>query len=301
MRNAPDSEMPGEDRCQISSTGVLPADSRVEPISDLGMSSVGAVDILQRFLAQEMQSRVQTDFAQPARVSMLGELTASIAHEVTQPLSAIAASAEAGLRWLGLPEPDLAEVREMTKNIVADARRAAEIIARIRAMAARQSPEQAVMGLSDVIGEALMFLRHEFQLRGVTVSHHLCPGSPKVLGDRTQLQQVIVNLAVNSMQAMAQAEGMEGMTRNITIQTDMTDPATVRCTVADSGPGIKLEHLSQLFERFFTTKQEGMGVGLPICRSIIEAHGGRISADNDSAEGGARLSFTLPAVNKSTC
>jgi signal transduction histidine kinase len=126
----------------------------------------------------------------------------------------------------------------------------------------------------------------------VTVAHHSAPGAPQVLGDRTQLQQVIVNLVVNSMQAMAQTESPR---RKITIRTVAPDPATLRCTVEDCGPGIKPEDLTRLFESFFTTKADGMGMGLPICRSIIEAHGGRISADNEGVDGGARFSLTLPA------
>jgi PAS domain S-box-containing protein len=272
---------------------VLFTASRVESTGDLGISLVGIVDISQRIRAQEMLNRVQADFAHAARVSVLGELTASIAHEVNQPLAAIAANGEAGLRWLGRPEPDIPELRELTESIVADARRAAEIIARIRGMAARNAPEQTLLSLDDVIREALLFLRHEVQARSVAVLHHVAPDAPHVLGDRTQLQQVIVNLAVNSMQAMTQTKSTK---RQITIRTVLADPATLRCIVEDTGPGIKPEHFEQLFESFFTTKQGGMGIGLPICRSIIEAHGGRVTADNDGAEGGARFSFTLPAA-----
>jgi PAS domain S-box-containing protein len=259
-------------------------------------SLVGFVEITDRVRAQEMLSRVQADFAHAARVSMLGELTASIAHEVNQPLAAIAASGQAGLRWLGRPAPDLAEVRELTTRIVADAGRAADIIARVRSMAARKVPEQALCSLDDVIREALLFLRHEVQSRAVGIAHHPAPTAPQVLGDRTQLQQVIVNLAMNSMQAMAD---VGHPTRKIIVRTTVPYPGTVHCSVEDSGPGISPRHLPRLFESFFTTKEGGMGMGLPICRSIIEAHGGRITADNDSAEGGARFSFTLPAAARS--
>ena len=256
----------------------------------------GAEDIFQQVRALEVRSRAQTDFAHAARVTMLGELTASIAHEVNQPLSAIAIAADATLRWLDRPEPDLAQARQMIRSIVADARRACDLIASIRAMAAKAPPDQTVIALDDVICEALAFLRHDLQARGVFVSKHLVPGaSTRVLGNRTQLQQVIVNLVLNSMQAMIHAEGR---TRKITIRTDISDPAFVCCTVVDSGPGINPLHLAQLFETFFTTKLGGMGMGLAICRFIIEAHGGRVTADNDSAEGGARLSFTLPAAKQ---
>ena len=253
----------------------------------------GAGDIIHQVRALELQSRAQADFAHAARVAMLGELTASIAHEVSQPLSAIAIAADASLRWLDRPEPEVAEVRQLTKSILSDARRACDLVASIRAMATKRQPEQMVIALDEVICEALAFLRHDLQTRRVTLSKHLAPGVPRVFGNRTQLQQVIVNLIVNSMQAMAQAEGK---TQKIIIRTAMSDSASVCCTVVDSGPGIKPEHFAQLFQSFFTTKPGGMGMGLAICRFIVEAHSGHISADNDSVEGGACVSFTLPAV-----
>jgi PAS domain S-box-containing protein len=265
-----------------------------ESLSRLGISLNGFLDTSDRVRAQEMLQRVQADFAHAARVSMLGELTASIAHEVNQPLAAIATNGEAGLRWLNRPVPDVAEVRELTKRVVSDARRAADIIARIRSMALRRAPEQALLSLDEVVREALLFLRHEIQSRAVTVLHHPAPAAPKVLGDRTQLQQVIANLAVNAMQALAQAGTADG---RIVIRTVVADAGTLRCTVEDNGPGISTDHLGRLFESFFTTKESGMGMGLPICRSIIEAHGGLIMADNEAANGGARFSFTLPAAN----
>ena len=238
---------------------------------------VGVIDLTKQVRAEEELQRLRADFAHAARISMLGELTASIAHEVNQPLAAIAAGGEASLRWLARPTPDVDEVRELTKRVVADARRASDIIARIRAMATRRAPEQTLLSLDDVIREALLFLRHEVQSRGVAVSHFPALGPQKVLADRTQLQQVIVNLAVNAMQAMAQAGSTN---RNISIRTVAHDPATLRCSVEDSGPGIEPQHVARLFDSFFTTKDGGMGMGLRICRSVIEAHGGRIAADN---------------------
>jgi C4-dicarboxylate-specific signal transduction histidine kinase len=236
--------------------------------------------------------RVQAEFAHAARLSMLGELTASIAHEVNQPLTGIVTTGQVGLRLLNGPEPDLAEMRELTKSVVDDALRAADIIVRVRAMATRQAPEQTLLSLDEAIREALTFLRHEVQSHGLTVTHHTSHATPKVLADRTQIQQVIVNLTVNAIQAMAHAERPQ---RTLVIRTTLSDPHTLCCTFEDSGPGIKPEHLDFLFDSFFTTKDAGMGLGLPLCRSIIEAHGGHIRADNDSACGGARFSFTLPA------
>jgi C4-dicarboxylate-specific signal transduction histidine kinase len=271
---------------------VLMTATRPGLVTDPAMSLMGIIDITERVRAQEMLHRVQADFAHAARVTMLGELTASIAHEVNQPLAAIAINSEVALRSLNGSEPDLAEVRELAKRVVNDARRAAEIIARVRTMAMRQSPEQTLLLIDEVIREALLFLRHEVQSHGLLVTHHSNPAAPKIFGDRTQLQQVFVNLTVNAIQATAQ---METNGRTLDIRTTLTDPHTLCCTFEDSGPGIKPEHLDHLFDSFFTTRDAGMGLGLPISRSIIEAHGGYIRADNESAYGGARFSFTLPA------
>jgi PAS domain S-box-containing protein len=271
---------------------VLVTATRPELATDPDVSLMGMIDITERVRAQELLQRVQTDFAHAARVSMLGELTASIAHEVNQPLTAITINGEVGLRLLNGPEPDRAQMRELIKRVVNDARRAADIIARVRKMAARQAPEQKILSVDDVICEALLFLGHEIQSHGLMVMHHPNPAAPKVLGDYTQLQQVFVNLAVNAMQAMAP---MDTTRRVLVIRTKVSDPHTVCCTVEDSGPGIESEYLDHLFDSFFTTKDAGMGLGLAISRSIIEAHGGYLRADNESAYGGARFSFTLPA------
>ncbi|MEA2877779.1 MAG: hypothetical protein QOF14_2975 [Hyphomicrobiales bacterium] len=261
-------------------------------ITDPDMSLIGIIDITERVRGREMLQRVQADFAHAARVSMLGELTASIAHEVNQPLAAIATNGEVGLRLLNRSVPDLAELRELTQCVVDDARRAADVIVRVRAMATRRAPERALISLDEVIREALLFLRHEVQSHALMVTHHPNLAAPKVLADRTQLQQVIVNLTVNAIQAMAQAETPQ---RTLVIRTTFADPRILCCTLEDSGPGIKPEHFDHLFDSFFTTKDAGMGLGLPMSRSIIEAHGGCIRADNGSAYGGARFSFTLPA------
>jgi PAS domain S-box-containing protein len=271
---------------------VLLTSTRPGLITDPDMSLIGIINITEGVRGREMLQRVQADFAHAARMSLLGELTASIAHEVNQPLAGIALHGQGSLRQLNRSEPDLAKLRELIKRVVDDARRAADVIARVRAMATRQAPEQALISVDEVIHEALLFLRHEVQSQGLMVTHHPNLAAPKVLADRTQLQQVIVNLTVNAIQAMAQAEAPQRM---LVIRTTLSDPRTLCCTLEDSGPGIKPEHLDHLFDSFFTTKDAGMGLGLPISRSIIEAHGGYIRADNGSACGGARFSFTLPA------
>jgi C4-dicarboxylate-specific signal transduction histidine kinase len=263
--------------------------------TEAGITLAGLVPLTELVRTQETLEKLQIEFAHAARVSTLGELTASIAHELNQPLGAIAINSQASLRWLDRPEGELEEVRALTQRSLADARRAADIIARVRAMAARRAPERIEISLHDAVLEALQFLRHEVEWRGITVSHLFASQAPRVLADKTSLHQLIVNLAVNAMQAMAQVGAAE---RRITIRTMSPDRATVRCCVEDSGPGIAPEHLPHLFDSFFTTKEGGMGMGLSICRSIIESHGGRIEADNGSIHGGARFSFTLPIASE---
>jgi PAS domain S-box-containing protein len=254
------------------------------------MSIVGIVDVTERVRAQEMLQQVQAEFAHAARISVLGELAASIAHEVNQPLAAIRTNSETGLRWLDRAEPNIGKARELMQRNVDDARRAADIITRIRTMAAGRRPQQTGLPLHEVIEESIVFLRNELQSKGVSISLDLAPALPQVTGDRIQLQQVIVNLAINAVQAMAQSAAPR---RTLFIRTGLSD-AGVSCTVEDSGPGIDPPHLNRLFDSFFTTKDAGMGMGLPVSRSIIEAHGGQLRADNNSTLGGARFSFVLP-------
>lgn len=257
-----------------------------------GKLLIGVIDISERVQAQAMLRQVQAEFAHAARVSMLGELTASIAHEVNQPLAAIATNASAGLRWLNRPEPDVDEVRALTQRIIADAQRAADIISRVRAMAGHKAPESAPISINSVVEEAMLFLAHELQSHSVALKLTLAKDLPPVLADRIQLQQVVVNLAVNAVQAMAQTPVSQ---RSVTLRTSFHD-GRVHVAVEDSGPGIDAAHQQHLFESFFTTKSNGMGMGLPICRSILETYGGAISASNVES-GGAVFSFTLPAAH----
>lgn len=271
---------------------VLFITARVGPIDDFEISLVGTIDISERIRAQNTLRKLQAEFAHAARVSILGELTASIAHEINQPLAAISTHGSAGLRWLNRPAPDLAEVQLSIQGMVASAARASDIVARVRTMAAGKLTERSRLCLDDVIAEALVFLRHESQSRGVSIAHHKDPSAVAVFGDRVQLQQVVVNLAMNAMQAMEDAQCAN---RTITIRTTQS-PGMVHCSLVDSGPGIKPEHLDRLFESFFTTKKDGMGMGLPICKSILEAHGGKITAANDDGREGARFSFSLASA-----
>jgi PAS domain S-box-containing protein len=255
------------------------------------ISLVGLIDVSDRVKAQEMLARVQAEMAHAARVSVLGELTASIAHEVSQPLTAIETNTEASRLWLERTPPNLEEIRELSAQTAAEVQRAADIIHRIRSMALRASPEHTSIEANTVITEAMLFLRHELQRNEVDSSLQLGSDLPNIFGDRVQLQQVIVNLVVNAMQAMTQAASRP---REVAIQTSVAAEGVVLITVEDTGPGIADEALERLFESFFTTKTTGMGMGLPICRSIIEAHGGSITAENRSDRPGARFVIHLP-------
>ena len=238
----------------------------------------------------EALAKARSELAHVIRVTSLGVLTASIAHEVNQPLAAIATNGESSLRWLTRDEPEIEKIRLLTKRIVADARRGSEIIGRIRDMTSQRAPEQKLLSIDDVINESLSFLHHELQEHGIIVSLDLTRELPQIVGDRTQLQQVIVNLTINAVQAMTQLAPTD---RRISVRTMLSDPETVCCSIEDSGPGIDQEHLPRLFDSFFTTKDTGMGLGLAICQSIVEAHGGSICASNDSSLGGARFGFDL--------
>jgi PAS domain S-box-containing protein len=257
------------------------------------ISVIQLIDVSDRVKAQEKLARVQAEIAHAARVSVLGELTASIAHEVSQPLTAIESNTEASLLWLEWSPPNIGEVRELAARTATEVQRAADIIDRIRSMAIRATPEQRSVELNPIIEEALLFLRHELQRNHVSTSVQLSSEAPSVFGDRVQLQQVVVNLAVNAIQAMAVAESPA---RILTVRTAVTPGGDVQVEVEDSGPGIADDALGRLFESFFTTKATGMGIGLTICRSIIETHGGQISVDNRTDRSGARFTIRLPSL-----
>ena len=251
-----------------------------------------AMDITERVRAQEMLQQSQTNFAHAARIATLGELTASIAHEVNQPLAAIAASGEASLRWLSRDKPDLNEVQKLTSYVVADARRAAQIIVRVRSMASHRAPDRHQLALDEVIEQAFLFLRHEIDSHRVETVFEFEPGLPALSADRVQLQQVIVNLAVNAIQAMSHNVAP----RRLTVRTALMDSATLSVEIEDSGPGLAPADEENLFKSFFSTKPDGMGMGLPVCRSILEAHGGTIALVNRPGISGACFRFTLPTT-----
>jgi signal transduction histidine kinase len=257
-------------------------------VMERGTNIVGFVNITDRIAAQTKLEQLHTDFAHASRVSTLGELTASIAHEVNQPLTAIAIGGETALRWLSRSDPDLDEVRDLAERIVVDARRAAGIISRIGDMARNRAPQHALFSVNDVIKEAVAFLETELRLRNVTVYLNLDATAPMVLCDRIQIQQVIANLVINASQAMTDAR----TSRPSIWLTTRATASHVEIAVQDNGPGLPETGVDQLFQGFVSTKVGGLGIGLSICRTIIDAHGGTISGTN-SPEGGAKFEFTL--------
>ena len=260
--------------------------------SDAGSVLYGFIDITDSVRTREKLQEFQAELAHAARLSVLGELAASIAHEVQHPLAALATNGETGLRWLDRAEPNIAEATDAMRRLVANARRASEIISRIQGMASRQAPQQVSLALNEVIGEALQYVYHELQSKQIEVLLDPAPELPPVLADRIQLQQVIVNLIINGAQAMATVDDRP---RQLLIRSRQDEKGRVLVSVQDSGVGINLEHTNRLFEAFFTTKSNGMGMGLSICRSIIEGYGGRIWASNNSGPG-ATFQFSLPSI-----
>jgi PAS domain S-box-containing protein len=261
-------------------------------LSEFGVGLVGMIDIGGRLNAERRLQQMQTEFTHAARVATLGELTASIAHEVNQPLTAISVNAEASLRWLDRDPPDIDEARTLATRIVADARRAADVIARIRNMAVRRDPQRDQVDLGEVVQETINFLHREFQTQRIKLNMHLAQKLPPVLGDRTQLQQVVLNLVMNAMHAM---HDQRPDRRLLTVRVAQNGDH-VRVEVEDLGPGIPDQDRARLFNAFFTTKTDGLGLGLPICRSIIDQHEGEIDCEHLTS--GTRFVFSVPIAKQ---
>ncbi|HTU09967.1 MAG TPA: ATP-binding protein [Allosphingosinicella sp.] len=261
------------------------------PPERLDVSLLSFEDVTERLRTEVQLRQLQADYSRAARIATLGELASSIAHEVNQPLSAIAMNAETSLRWLSRDEPNLAKVDALNRRIADSARHASEIVQRIRNMAAKHAPERVPLALNAVVEEALLFVGHDLEARAITLSAAMAAALPDVPGDRVQLQQVIVNLLLNSVQALAQHG--DGGGRLIELRTEAEAGGGVRFVIRDNGPGIAAEDLDRVFDGFFTTKADGMGIGLAVCQSIIAAHGGTIVAANHP-DGGALFRFSLP-------
>jgi PAS domain S-box-containing protein len=255
-----------------------------------GADLIGAVMDVTAIRAAEAALRsARTELAHVMRVTSLGELTASIAHEVNQPLGAVVANAEACIGWLDREQPDLAEARAAIARIVSDGLRAGEVIRRVRALVKRAESEVTLLDINEVVIEAVAFLRHELERSGVSVRLDVGAEPIAVLADRIQLQQVLINLAMNAIEAM---QSITDRPRDLLIRSHR-DGTRAQVVVTDTGVGIPQEHIRRIFEAFFTTKSSGMGMGLSICRSIIEAHGGRIGVSSPE-RGGTTFELSMP-------
>jgi C4-dicarboxylate-specific signal transduction histidine kinase len=276
----------------------IPVEVTNTKISDRGQNLILSVvrDITERKRAEEERERLrrlEADLAHANRVNMLGELTTSIAHEVSQPLGAMVASAGACAHWLAANPPAMAEARVALDNIITDGKRAREVIARIRALSKRQVPRKDLLDLNRKIVEVLAFTEQELRSHDVVLETRLENTLPQVVGDRVQLQQVLLNLIVNAVEAMS---GVNDRRRELTIVSARV-PEGVVVEVRDSGIGLDPQRAERVFEAFYTTKPEGLGVGLSISRSIVEAHGGRLwAAPNES--NGMVFRFSLPVAEE---
>ena len=240
----------------------------------------------------EMESKVQERQAELARVSRMmtiGEVGVSVSHEVNQPLMAVVLHGDACLRWLAAEPPNLNEVRKSVDRIIEEGTRAGEIVQRIRALSTKGSTRREPVNLNELAGEVVSLLHQNLARAHVALTMHLADGLPAVAGDRVQLQQVIFNLVTNAIEAMA---GRADGPRNLHIRTNRKDADNVGLAVEDSGPGLPPGEPEQLFAAFFTTRKEGVGIGLSISRTIVEAHGGRLWATDSGA--GAVFQFELP-------
>jgi len=236
--------------------------------------------------------RMSVELARVSRVTVLGELAASIAHEINQPLAAIRANAAASLSWLGTRDPDMPKVRDALADIVTDAHRAGDVLQRIRQHATKTDPKMGHLDLNDVIQDVVALVRSEVHRHRASLRVALAAPLPPALGDRVQLQQVIINLVMNGVEAMATVDDRP---RELVIRSAAPARDRVLVTVQDTGVGLDPRHADHLFDAFFTTKPGGMGIGLSISRSIIEGHGGRLWA-TPNAPHGATFQFTLPAM-----
>jgi len=249
-----------------------------------------ATDITARKHAELELAQQRNELARLARVAVMGELTASLAHELNQPLTAILSNVQTALRLLDDPVPDMMEIREILADVVSDDQRAGEIIRRLRSLLKKSELKFETLDINTVILEVIGLIRSDALIRHVSVELRLAPDTPKVRGDRIQLQQLLLNLAINALDAMRDVPVSE---RRLGIVTTQNDARSVQVSVQDSGKGIRADQLEKVFEPFFTDKPHGMGMGLAICRSIADVHGARIWATNNAGRG-ATFRVVLP-------
>ncbi|QWW72585.1 ATP-binding protein [Rhizobium sp. WYJ-E13] len=254
---------------------------------------VGVVDISRRLENERALVKVSQDLVHAGRIATLGELTASIAHEVNQPLGAIAANGHAALRWLNRPVADIEQSSLAIRRMIDEATRASDIITRVRKMAKNNTSERSSCSVESVIKEALDIAGRQLHAHGASIVLSLSFDQPSVFADRIQLQQVLINLLINAAQAMSDAH----VTKRTIYLTSHRKQSVVEIEVADTGPGLG-DDADRIFNAFYTTKPAGMGLGLSICKTIVEAHDGTIIAGSHKA-GGAAFTFTLPLYNQS--
>jgi C4-dicarboxylate-specific signal transduction histidine kinase len=252
------------------------------------------IDVTERRQAEKERERlrqVQADLAHINRATTMGELTASLAHEINQPIAAAATDAKTCLRWLAREQPDIGEARESATRMVNAITRAADIISRLRQLFKKGAPQTNLLDVSEVIQEMVVLLRGEASRHSVSIFTELSEDLPRVVADRVQLQQVLMNLMLNGIEAMQDTK----TERQLTIRSLMAERGQLLISVTDTGVGVSPEQAEHIFNAFFTSKAQGTGMGLSISRSIVESHGGRMWATPNSGHG-ATFSFTLPSA-----
>jgi C4-dicarboxylate-specific signal transduction histidine kinase len=250
------------------------------------------IDVTERKRAEEERERLrqaQADLARVNRVTTMGELTASLAHEVNQPIGAAVTNASTCLRWLAADTPNLEEARAAAMRVVVDGKRAAEIITRVRQLFKKGRTERELVEVNEVVREMIVVLQGEAARQNIVVAIDLAGNLPQILGDRVQLQQVVMNLIINSVDAMKNVDGA----RELAIETRLLENEDILVSVSDTGVGLPPQQADQIFNAFFTTKLHGTGMGLRISGTIVESHGGRLWAEDNSPRG-ATFHFTLP-------
>jgi signal transduction histidine kinase len=245
---------------------------------------------IERNRGEEALQVIQEELERVARITMMGELTASIAHEINQPLTSIVSNANACSRMLGAKSPDMKQITAAVADIAEEATHASEVISRIRMLLKKGALERAPVFLNELLREVLTLTRGEILKNQIAMQIELCAELPPVMGDRVELQQVVLNLIMNGIEAMAL---MTNASRKLLIRSETSEPCAVLVSVQDTGVGIDPQNMHRIFEPFFTSKLGGMGMGLSICRSIIEAHGGRLWVESQPSHG-AVFQFTLP-------